>query len=641
MLPQTDYDRQALQASVKLTLDIRPKRPRSIEPRSPSQSHPLSNQDSDRTSLDMKQIQTPGGMVRPRGELDTRYQDVACTRNGEGVERRMGREDYSSASSSRETHTAAAAGFGNLPSPAQGSAQQVLQPEVLARAASMGTLGKQRQTPDVSPSDDNRMLCQMELATTKLVGGSGEIISQTKFMEAAMKSRKDASELFEFRWPRERQASRTSAILNLTPRQHGAMYALAGCSDVMYVMSRVRLEVREMLLTVYGIDKQQFYTWFKNRRLPLKRLMERHAARTATAAQPTQPVQSRKSELSPEQQPSGMPSGASEAYLHSAFMPELRQSSDQAQHPQASAQAALAAPSPQLHQHRSQPLLVPLLAPLPQYHWQHQQDHGNRHPEDHKQLHFQRPMSASAPLPPIEFSVPSVLNNAQQHCKSEPLLQVVQPQQWMQLNGSISHPATSATIMQPWSGLGPKPAVQLLTTNHNVAMPMQQQQQVFVTTLDAIHQHQSSNSSPVPTFLMSMPSMPLVQCRERHDRQDLALRLPSGNAVITFADPQQQQQQQQWYVTAMPQDLQSHHGSLLMKQLVHQQQQVQAQAQAQAQAQFQAGLQLQAQQQQQQQLQRLLPGEAAPQQMVNLQKVVYVPQLMSVMQLEPQHRMHG
>lgn len=66
---------------------------------------------------------------------------------------------------------------------------------------------------------------------------------QTVFLEA-IQGGQDATDLFEFRWPRERQASRTSTILSLTNRQHGIMYALAGCSDVMYVMSRVKAEVR-------------------------------------------------------------------------------------------------------------------------------------------------------------------------------------------------------------------------------------------------------------------------------------------------------------------------------------------------------------------------------------------------------------
>lgn len=72
---------------------------------------------------------------------------------------------------------------------------------------------------------------------------------QAEFLSAIQEAGgRDANQIFEFRWPEKRgkdnkgdrtSAQRQSAILTLTPRQHGILYALAGCSDVCFAMSKV------------------------------------------------------------------------------------------------------------------------------------------------------------------------------------------------------------------------------------------------------------------------------------------------------------------------------------------------------------------------------------------------------------------
>ncbi len=80
---------------------------------------------------------------------------------------------------------------------------------------------------------------------------------------------------------------RQSPLLSMSERQQDIMYALAGCSDVMFLISRVqsevrgafvslplplvsgvlalRLQVRKAIEEVYGVSKFNFALWFKNR----------------------------------------------------------------------------------------------------------------------------------------------------------------------------------------------------------------------------------------------------------------------------------------------------------------------------------------------------------------------------------------
>lgn len=56
---------------------------------------------------------------------------------------------------------------------------------------------------------------------------------------------KDVGEIFTFWKPKQRAGQKSSNILQLTPKQHDAVYALAGCADVMYNISKISQRVRE------------------------------------------------------------------------------------------------------------------------------------------------------------------------------------------------------------------------------------------------------------------------------------------------------------------------------------------------------------------------------------------------------------
>ena len=79
---------------------------------------------------------------------------------------------------------------------------------------------------------------------------------------------KPAQTLFHFHKPRERLPilKPRSSLLDFTELQHDYMYALAGCSDVSFVQSKVADDVRETLHNIFGMEKVKIGLWFKNRR---------------------------------------------------------------------------------------------------------------------------------------------------------------------------------------------------------------------------------------------------------------------------------------------------------------------------------------------------------------------------------------
>jgi hypothetical protein len=79
---------------------------------------------------------------------------------------------------------------------------------------------------------------------------------------------KPAQSLFQFHKPRERLPilKPRSSLLDFTELQHDYMYALAGCSDVSFVQSKVADDVRETLHNIFGMEKVKIGLWFKNRR---------------------------------------------------------------------------------------------------------------------------------------------------------------------------------------------------------------------------------------------------------------------------------------------------------------------------------------------------------------------------------------
>ncbi|GAX79507.1 hypothetical protein CEUSTIGMA_g6948.t1 [Chlamydomonas eustigma] len=131
-------------------------------------------------------------------------------------------------------------------------------------------------------------LCN-HFATTRIAGQSGTI-SQDIFAKLILKrhhqvtrgQRSNAStplddtslfsflDQFSYQSPKRKNGAPKSRKLDLSDAQHAAMYALSGCNDVASTMSRVKQGVRAMLTNVFGIDKHDFMTWFKNRRLVAK-----------------------------------------------------------------------------------------------------------------------------------------------------------------------------------------------------------------------------------------------------------------------------------------------------------------------------------------------------------------------------------
>ncbi|KAG1662310.1 hypothetical protein FOA52_011468 [Chlamydomonas sp. UWO 241] len=107
---------------------------------------------------------------------------------------------------------------------------------------------------------------------TKLTGDKGvnNYLTQVDFVKVVRQvgsGDRPLSELLSFTRPHVKQNVRNvSGILALTERQLDAMYALSGCSDVANVLSAVGATARDTVEEVYGINKIQFRTWFKNRR---------------------------------------------------------------------------------------------------------------------------------------------------------------------------------------------------------------------------------------------------------------------------------------------------------------------------------------------------------------------------------------
>lgn len=104
-------------------------------------------------------------------------------------------------------------------------------------------------------------------ASTRLAG-TVEVISQDVLHKTICKPGAGAAEvtqLFSFWRPRSTNPGRRSTVLTLSEKQQDMMYALAGCSDVVFLISRVNMGVRKAIEEQYSIDKYNFATWFKNR----------------------------------------------------------------------------------------------------------------------------------------------------------------------------------------------------------------------------------------------------------------------------------------------------------------------------------------------------------------------------------------
>lgn len=61
---------------------------------------------------------------------------------------------------------------------------------------------------------------------------------------------RELHDIFDYKKPRANASTRKSALLNLTDKQHDAMYALAGCHDVNYLISNVAQSTRDAMLQV-------------------------------------------------------------------------------------------------------------------------------------------------------------------------------------------------------------------------------------------------------------------------------------------------------------------------------------------------------------------------------------------------------
>ncbi|KAJ9524584.1 hypothetical protein QJQ45_024176 [Haematococcus lacustris] len=108
----------------------------------------------------------------------------------------------------------------------------------------------------------------MDPPHTKL-RGTDEAVDQALFCETVLDAAAgslEVTDLFDFKRPaRLHSHGRKSAILQLDARQHDAMYALANCHDVNFMISNVRKDVRAVMADVFGVDKDSFTVWYKNR----------------------------------------------------------------------------------------------------------------------------------------------------------------------------------------------------------------------------------------------------------------------------------------------------------------------------------------------------------------------------------------
>ncbi|KAG1673738.1 hypothetical protein FOA52_002307 [Chlamydomonas sp. UWO 241] len=116
------------------------------------------------------------------------------------------------------------------------------------------------------------------LATTRRVGQSAAATQEEFIAEIRQAKGPDQSgplppldTLFVYRRPLHKAHTNASPILTLDVHQHDAMYALSGCSDVCSTMSRVTTTTRDAMTELFHIDKILFRTWFKNRRVTIKK----------------------------------------------------------------------------------------------------------------------------------------------------------------------------------------------------------------------------------------------------------------------------------------------------------------------------------------------------------------------------------
>mmetsp|Transcript_33225 Transcript_33225/g.98961 ORF Transcript_33225/g.98961 Transcript_33225/m.98961 type:complete len:510 (-) Transcript_33225:1148-2677(-) len=158
--------------------------------------------------------------------------------------------------------------------------------------------------------------------------GTASIINQATFVRVVTQpgaDSKDLRDLFDFCKPRQKLHSNTSALLKLTPKQHDAMYALAGCSDVGNVASKVSAAAREAMNDVFGIDKQRFSTWFKNRRLrssSRKGFNSPRSGSPAVRSQPSSPGRTTLGHANPFSQPATPQRGSRLARGHATHSPD-------------------------------------------------------------------------------------------------------------------------------------------------------------------------------------------------------------------------------------------------------------------------------------------------------------------------------
>jgi hypothetical protein len=73
---------------------------------------------------------------------------------------------------------------------------------------------------------------------------------------------------------------RNSTLRDLTGAQRNALYALAGCKDVLYRVSNVAAPTRRAFQGLYGITPAVMALWFKN--MLNRSLMRRAESRRAS-----------------------------------------------------------------------------------------------------------------------------------------------------------------------------------------------------------------------------------------------------------------------------------------------------------------------------------------------------------------------
>ncbi|KAJ9506409.1 hypothetical protein QJQ45_004922 [Haematococcus lacustris] len=129
-----------------------------------------------------------------------------------------------------------------------------------------GPLSRQHAGPPSTRGGTAR--ASMDPPHTKL-RGTDEAVDQALFCETVLDAAAgslEVTDLFDFKRPaRLHSHGRKSAILQLDARQHDAMYALANCHDVNFMISNVRKDVRAVMADVFGVDKDSFTVWYKNR----------------------------------------------------------------------------------------------------------------------------------------------------------------------------------------------------------------------------------------------------------------------------------------------------------------------------------------------------------------------------------------